>query len=417
MYLSKFHLHDHGTSHLLKSSVERLYNVVTREQQKEDKQNKQLKSVQPKQPKLVQPKKPKSVQPDISVMEQYNLNGKQSQAQIIREASGQVKYRAVEVPLTKAEKEQFEEIKELLIDELDVDIKKIGSIEKAEQYLTGQAENLVKNYHMKIGPRSLRKMGYYISRGFIRYDKIDPLMQDPHIEDISCNGPGLPIYIWHRKYESIPTNIMFSTSEELDRFVVKLTDMSKKAVSIAQPVIDATLPDGSRLQVTYEKEVTRRGSSFSIRKFHESPLTVTDLILSNTLSAEVAAWFWYVIENQASVLVVGGTASGKTTTTNVLSMFIKPTLKIISIEDTAELQLPHENWLPSIVRTGFGVSGKQSEITLFDLLKNAMRQRPDYIIVGEVRGSEAYTLAQAVATGHGGLSTNRVRNSRCPIKS
>jgi flagellar protein FlaI len=209
---------------------------------------------------------------------------------------------------------------------------------------------------------------------------------------------------------------MFSTAEELDRFVVKLADMTRRSVSIAQPVVDATLPDGSRIHVTYEKEVTHRGSSFTIRKFRKEPLTITDLVLNGTLSAEMAAWFWFVIEKQASIIVVGGTASGKTTLVNVLSMFIKPASKIISIEDTAELQLPHGNWLPSVVRSGFGVSGKQAEITLFDLLRNAMRQRPEYLIVGEVRGSEAYTLFQAMATGHGGLATLHAESVESTIR-
>ena len=230
-------------------------------------------------------------------------------------------------------------------------------------------------------------------------------MKDPKIEDISCNGSGVPIFIWHQEYESIPTNIAFQTAEELDRFILKLTYMTGRAISIAQPVVDASLPDQSRIQLTYEKEVTRKGSSFTIRKFRERPFTITDLIIFKTLSPEIAAYLWYIIERQASALVVGGTACGKTVTINMISMFIKPTAKIVSIEDTAELQLPHENWLPSVVRTGFGVSGKVSEISLYDLLRNAMRQRPEYIIVGEVRGAEAYTLVQAIATGHGGLAT------------
>src|SRR3989441_47834 len=203
--------------------------------------------------------------------------------------------------------------------------------------------------------------------------------------------------------------------EELDRFILKLSYMTGRAISIAQPVLDATLPDGSRVQMTYEKEVTRRGSTFTIRKFRERPLTVSDLIIYNTLSAEMAAWYWYIIEKQASCILVGGTASGKTTTINTLAMFIKPNAKIVSIEDTAEIQLPHENWLSSVVRIGFGTTGDVSEITLFDLLKNAMRQRPEYIIVGEVRGSEAYTLMQAIATGHGGLATLHADSAEAAI--
>src|SRR2546429_337877 len=163
----------------------------------------------------------------------------------------------------------------------------------------------------------------------MEYEKmtIDLLMRDPWIEDISCNGMGIPIYIWHRKHESIPTNVIFNTTEELDKFILKLSYMTGRAISIAQPVLDATLPDGSRVQMTYEKEVTRRGSTFTIRKFRERPLTCSDLIIYNTMSAEMAAWYWYIIEKQASVIVVGGTASGKTTCINTLAMFIKPNAK------------------------------------------------------------------------------------------
>jgi flagellar protein FlaI len=135
------------------------------------------------------------------------------------------------------------------------------------------------------------------------------------------------------------------------------------------------------------------------------PLTISDLISFNTMSPEIAAYFWYAIENRASILVVGGVAAGKTTTLNCLSMFIRPEMKIVSVEDTAELNLPHENWIPSVVRPGFGYEGRRGAITLFDLLKTTVRQRPDYIIVGEVRGREAYTLFQAMATGHLGMST------------
>ncbi|MDH5390136.1 MAG: type II/IV secretion system ATPase subunit, partial [Candidatus Bathyarchaeota archaeon] len=148
------------------------------------------------------------------------------------------------------------------------------------------------------------------------------------------------------------------------------------------------------------------GSTFTIRRFRVDPLTISDLISFGTLSSDMAAYFWYAIENRASVLIAGGMAAGKTTVLNCLSMFIKPGLKIVSVEDTAELNLPHENWIPSVVRTGFGHDEKGTgAITLFDLLKAAVRQRPDYLIVGEVRGAEAYTLFQAMATGHLGMGT------------
>jgi flagellar protein FlaI len=210
--------------------------------------------------------------------------------------------------------------------------------------------------------------------------------------------------VWHRTYESLPTNIVFKDEAELNSFIVRLAYLAGKNISIASPILDATLPDGSRVQLTYGNEVTRRGSTFTIRRFRVDPLTISDLIAFNTLSSDMAAYLWYIIENRASVLVAGGIAAGKTTMLNCLSMFIKPEMKIVSVEDTQELNLPHENWIPSVVREGFGYDNK-STITLFDLLKAAVRQRPDYIIVGEIRGEEAYTLFQAMATGHIGMCT------------
>ncbi|MBS7619926.1 type II/IV secretion system ATPase subunit [Candidatus Bathyarchaeota archaeon] len=225
------------------------------------------------------------------------------------------------------------------------------------------------------------------------------------IEDISCDGVNIPLYIWHRKYESIPTNIVFQTAKELDSFVLRLAYLCRRHVSIAQPMLDASLPDGSRINLTFSDEVTRKGSTFSIRKFNRDPMTIIDLINYKTISAEMAAYFWYAIENRVSILVSGGIAAGKTTTLNCMSMFIKPDLKIVSIEDTPELNLPHQNWIPAVTRTHFGLGTDSSDITLFDLLQSSLRQRPDYIIVGEVRGSEAYTLFQAISTGHLGMST------------
>jgi len=234
---------------------------------------------------------------------------------------------------------------------------------------------------------------------------LEPLMRDHMIEDVSCDGPNVPIYIWHRQYESIPTNVKFDSHKELDNFVIKLAYLCGKHISIASPIVDGGLSDGSRLQLTFAKEVTRHGSSFSMRRFKADPLTVTDLITFNTLSSEMGAYFWYALEKKACILVAGGTASGKTTLLNCISMFILPDNKIITIEDTPELNLLHKNWIASIARLGFGTAGSSAEINLFDLLKAAMRQRPDYIIVGEVRGEEAFTLFQAMATGHGGLSS------------
>jgi len=241
---------------------------------------------------------------DTPILDQYDLRPPYSKARLIKE-EGQVKYQIIEVPLSDDEKAKLREIGELLVEELDVDVKKLGGNQNAAAYIRKMVDKIIKNYKIKVTPDGLDRIMYYITRDFVFFDKIDPMMRDPWIEDISCNGFGIPLYIWHRKYESIPTNVIFNTAEELDRFILKLSYMTGRAISIAQPVLDATLPDGSRVQMTYEKEVTRRGSTFTIRKFRERPLTVSDLIIYNTLSAEMAAWYWYIIEKQASCILVG----------------------------------------------------------------------------------------------------------------
>ena len=318
----------------------------------------------------------------------------------------QIKYELIEPTLLEEEEDQLKEIKDILVEEIDVNLKEIETRDKAEEYLKTKIHEIIKDYRLKIDEESVDKFTYYIIRDFLGYGKIDPLMQDPLIEDISADGVNIPIYVWHRDYESLPTNIIFKNSEELNSFIVRLAYLSKKNISLAMPILDASLPDGSRIQMTYGSEITRRGSTFTIRRFRVDPLTISDLISLGTLSSEMAAYFWFAIENRASFLVAGGVAAGKTTILNCFSMFIKPGLKIVSVEDTAELNLPHENWIPSVARTGFGHDTKGTgSITLFDLLRAAVRQRPDYLIVGEVRGEEAYTLFQAMATGHLGMGT------------
>ncbi len=328
-------------------------------------------------------------------------------AAIVKDPKTQkIMYEIIEPTLQKDEEERLKEIKTFLIDELNVSLKEIETKEKAENYLKEKTKETIKKYRIKVPPEAIDKLIYYIIRDFLGYGKIDALMKDHLIEDISADGVNIPLYVWHRMYESLPTNIIFEDEAELNSFVIRMAYLAGKNISIASPILDASLPDGSRIQLTYGSEVTRRGSTFTIRRFKVDPLTISDLIAFNTLSSEMAAYLWYLIENRASVIVAGGVAAGKTTMLNCLSMFIKPEMKIVSVEDTHELNLPHENWIPSVVRLGFGHEDKKGgSITLFDLLKAAVRQRPDYIIVGEVRGEEAYTLFQAMATGHLGMST------------
>ncbi|MDG6217866.1 MAG: type II/IV secretion system ATPase subunit [Candidatus Thermoplasmatota archaeon] len=259
----------------------------------------------------------------------------------------------------------------------------------------------------QIAKRSKDTIFYHLFKEFLGYGRIDIVMKDDGIEDISCDGPDTPIFIYHKKYDELTTNIYFDTPLELDSFVIRLAQICGKQISIFSPIVDGKLPDGSRLQSTLAKTVTR-GSTFTIRRFRENPLTPVDLVNFKSLSLDMAAYFWMAIEGGASVLFCGGTASGKTTALNALSLFIPPSHKIITIEDTREISLPHKNWIAGTTRQGFSSSedtktGK--DIDMFDLIRAALRQRPKVVMVGEVRGKEAYSLFQAMATGHTSYAT------------
>lgn len=253
-------------------------------------------------------------------------------------------------------------------------------------------------------------LSYYLRRDLSGFGPLEALMRDPALEDISCNGANLPVFVFHRSFGSLPTNILFAEAE-LDQFVLKLAQKANKQISLSNPVVDATLPGGSRIQVTYSNIVSLRGSSFTIRKFRADPMTPLDLIHFGTYNAEILAFLWLVIEHRRSLIIAGGTASGKTSTMNAVSLFIPQNAKIVSLEDTHEIQLPHKNWLATLTRE-VNTPGMQGNIDLFSLLKSSMRQRPEYIIVGEVRGKEAQTLFQAMNTGHATLSTIHAGSSR-----
>jgi flagellar protein FlaI len=209
---------------------------------------------------------------------------------------------------------------------------------------------------------------------------------------------------------------------ELNKYIFRLAQIAGKHISIYQPILDATMQDGSRINLTLGTEVTRKGSTFSIRKFSHDPVSPIDLLKFGSVSPFELAYFWTLVENHRSLLISGGTAAGKTTFLNAICMFVRPEDKIVSIEDTPEIQIDHQNWIQSVARTGYGmasgisgasgVSGisgsshrSSGTVTLFDLLVAALRQRPEYVIVGEVRGSESFTLFQAISVGHASMST------------
>jgi flagellar protein FlaI len=340
------------------------------------------------------------------IIETYPLNEPFAYAKILKNPSrGSITYFVDEPILDEVETGNLQRLTSLLGEVLELRSTELKSKKAAKEYLLKKCNEILTHYDFKITSETKSKLLYYLVRNNLGYGKIDPLMHDPLIEDVSCDGTNVQVYVWHRKYESVPTNLRYETADELDDYALRLAYMCGSHISIAQPMLDASLPDGSRLNLTYGSEITRRGSTFTIRKFKLDPFTITDMVDFKTVSKELAAYFWYAVENRVSILVGGGIAAGKTTILNCLSMFIKPDLKVVSIEDTPELNLPHENWIPAATRTHFGIAKETGDITLFDLLKASLRQRPDYIVVGEIRGAEAYTLFQAVSTGHLGMST------------
>ena len=319
-------------------------------------------------------------------------------------------YFVIEPPLTLEDKKILDKIRDILTDILEINLYEVKATETVENYLESQVKKVIKDYGFKLSETQYEKILYYLKRDFLGLERIEPLMRDVNIEDISCIGANLPIYVYHRKYGSMRTNVKFDTTEELNRFIIKLAQRCGRHISVANPLLDGALPDGSRVQATLSTgDIAMKGSTFTIRKFTKDPLTITDLMRFGTVTPTIAAFLWLAIEYRRSVLVSGGTATGKTTVLNALAEFIPPEAKIISIEDTPELRLPHENWVPKVARAGFGpadITGRRmGEVSMFDLLKAALRERPDYIIVGEVRGKEAYVLFQGMATGHPGMAT------------
>ena len=289
--------------------------------------------------------------------------------------------------------------------------------EQREKYLHERFYSLIDIFGLRLAEDQKAQMYFHLRKQYLGYGRIDTLMKDKYIEDISCNGSNMFLYVQHRTYGSIRTNVKFG-EVELNNFVLKFTQVSGRHVSLLQPIRDLTLPDGSRGNITLGGEVTKKGSTFTIRKFRANPISSIELMDYGSIDAKQLAFLWILMEYKRSILVSGGTATGKTTFLNVLCSFIPPEYKIVSIEDTAELNLMHPNWIQSITRTGFGTSesgggtsgisglggGGSSktpgDISLYDLLVAALRQRPEFIIVGEVRGGEAFTLFQAIAVGH-----------------
>jgi flagellar protein FlaI len=338
---------------------------------------------------------------EYELIESYWVDEGCSQVNIVHNRkTQQEEYVLYEPELSPFEYELIERIFEDLRDVLILTDDEIGF--DKNQLLFQKMSSLLTEYGLVLEQSTMFKLQYFLIRNFLGWSRIDAVMKDPHIEDISCDGTNIPLFLYHRKYRNIKTNIKFD-EESLISLAIKLAQRSGKHISIGSPLIDATLPDGSRLQLALGKEVTSRGTSFTIRKFREEPFTPIELMEYHTFNADALVYFWLAIENNKSLLFIGGTASGKTTSLNAVSLFITPLAKVVSIEDTREITLYHDNWIASVTRESMAESS--STIDMFALLKSAMRQRPEYIIVGEVRGNEAQTLFQAMNTGHTTFST------------
>ena len=309
-------------------------------------------------------------------------------------------YLLFEPSLSEFEYELLERLHEDLRDVLILTSEEIRKDHRV--IILEKIHHLLDDYGLDLERSTLFKLQYYLIRNFIGWSRIDPLMKDPLLEDISCDGNKIPVFLYHRKYRNIKTNIAFE-AEVLNSLAITLAQRSGKHISTGAPMIDATLPEGSRLQLTFGTEVTTRGTSFTIRKFREEPFSPIELMENGTFNAEALVYFWLSIENNKSLIFIGGTASGKTTSLNAVSLFIPPVAKVVSIEDTREITLYHDNWIASVTREALTEGG--NGINMFDLLRAAMRQRPEFILVGEVRGVEAQTLFQAMNTGHTTFST------------
>ncbi len=354
----------------------------------------------------------------LKIVEKYPLYEPFSHVAIVQNPkTGEYKYILDELQLDVLEKAVYDRILDILLAEIESPKEEIAD---PRRFFAEEAKKIVDKYRISLGwlpDVSWYKILYHAERDLVGFGKIDPLMRDPNIEDVSCDGVKKPVYVWHRNYESIETNLQFESDEILDNMVVKLVHMAGKHVSSAFPIVDASLPGKHRLAVCYRREITPFGTAFTIRKFREDPYSIIDLINIGTFSEELAAYLWVCLEHRSSVMVLGGTAAGKTTALNTLACLIRPGSKIITIEETAELNLPLENWVSLIARQSYGLGGSGvGEVALFDLVKTSMRHRPDILVVGEIRGQEAYVLFQALATGHGGMATMHAENLDSAVK-
>lgn len=318
-------------------------------------------------------------------------------------------YDMVKQNYTPEEKVILAEIRENLVDKA---MNSNGNFQTSEEKLLleireflSTKDNISREYSNHLSQKLLRDI--------TGYGDIDPLIQDDDLEEIMIIGTDKPVYVYHRKYGMMKTNIRFSNTFEIMELIDSIARQINRRIDQESPILDGRLIDGSRINATIPP-VSADGPSLTIRKFKRDPMTIIDLINSRTISIELAAFFWLCFDGlgvkSANAIISGGTSSGKTTTLNALCGFINPKERIITIEDTLELQIPHEHVIRMETRPP-NIENK-GELTMNDLVKNSLRQRPDRIIVGEVRAEEAITLFTALNTGHSGFGTLHSNSAR-----
>lgn len=354
---------------------------------------------------------------DAKIVESYPIQPSYSNVTIasLPELGGGKSYFIEEIQIGEKEKEVLRK----LTDTISKEIEPPKPDTDPRVHLADEAKRLAQKYGFdkNLTPETWTKILYYLNRDFLGFGYIHVIMNDPMIEDLSVNGVGIPVYVWHRKYESMPTNLTFTDEATLDNLIVKLTHLSSKHISTAFPILDAMLPGKDRLAATFRREVSPKGGSFTIRRFREEPFSIIDLVEMNTINEELAAYFWMLIENRMTLAIIGGTGAGKTSTLNAFASLVKPQMKIVTVEEIPEINIPHDNWVQLVSRESYGLGAtKTGEVTLFDLVRTSLRYRPDYIVVGEIRGEEAFVLFQALATGHGGLTTLHADNLDYAVK-
>lgn len=338
---------------------------------------------------------------DHEEMEWYWVDEPFAYVSVLRD-EGELRYRVTEPALSEFESYVRDELTKVLRNSLmyqDLDDDEVD----VEALFRERAKDLIDEHIAAVDPVLVHKLLYYLTRDFLRYERIDPILRDQAVEDISCDGAGVPVFVYHREYRDVDTNVRFD-DDDLRSFVVRMAQRAGKHLSVSNPLVDASLPDGSRVQLTFGGDVATRGPNFTVRQFSSVPDTPLDLIRWGTFTVPQMAYFWLAIESNRSLLFAGGTGSGKTTSLNAVSFFVPKKSKIVTIEDTREITLPHENWIQSLTRdTTSGGEG----VTMYEQLQAALRQRPEYLLVGEIRTQRnvALTFFQAMATGHTAYTT------------